>query len=851
MKKATAPAPGQRDQVGGGRFQGPPEDRPRGEDDRNRIDLQGAGRGSRRLRIPPRRTGRAPRARMRLGVRSGRRDARPPPTGRIRRTAAFHDPLLDRFFAASKFQLRAAVSASGRLDGSIWQYNLEWVRDQALIAMALAMSGQPEPARTILARLLSDFVSDEGATLDSSRLRPLEESEVDQNGVLLFALESYLHWTGDMDLIRDELGQDREGGRLPAPAGVPARPVRASRQPPRVLGTARGPRHPDGHGAGPSAFRRDGPPLGGAPGRPSRPDAPKPSSGPRAAMDLRRAMLKDPRFSLVDAGAFIKRRGLDGTGPAGHPAGPRLLPAPRGASLRSGPSSARPGHVGRASGRLGVRRPGRPAGREDPRLDGEALEPAMDRGRLRPLPRELRARLARPVAVRLPLRRPGRARSGPPADDAPRPRLARPAPGLAGRVLVRILRAAARAALSPGRDHPLDLGRAHLPLRPPHARREARGGLPQPAAQAHPRRRADGGRPAAPGRPARARRPAGPPRRRARIQGRRPPGPLPSLRSRRSSFPASSTASPSAPSSPEKGHPCPQEGSTSSRTPTSIRSGSGNGRKAPAKPCPRSARRPSSARSAKASSSATTRPCSTSGSRRTSRRSSAASASSSGRRSGTSWAAGTSSPTATCRAANPSSARSSSAGATSRRSSASSPGRRSTSTPSATPAASSRSWPRAATAPISAAARATASVPCRATNSSGSATTARRSWPTGPPRTTVRSAARSGSGSRSGWPTIPWAIWSSISGASATTAGARRARTSTTWPPWPRERPDLELIHSTPDAYFEELEGAAGGPAAPGKGPQSLGRRLLHVHVQGQAGPPASRERALTRPRRW
>ncbi len=54
----------------------------------------------------------------------------------------FSDPLLDRFFAASKFQLRAAVSRSGRLDGSIWQYNLEWVRDQAFIAMALAMSGQ-------------------------------------------------------------------------------------------------------------------------------------------------------------------------------------------------------------------------------------------------------------------------------------------------------------------------------------------------------------------------------------------------------------------------------------------------------------------------------------------------------------------------------------------------------------------------------------------------------------------------------------------------------------------------------------------------------------------------------------
>ena len=38
---------------------------------------------------------------------------------------------------------------------------------------------------------------------------------------------------------------------------------------------------------------------------------------------------------------------------------------------------------------------------------------------------------------------------------------------------------------------------------------------------------------------------------------------------------------------------------------------------------------------------------------------------------------------------------------------------------------------------------------------------------------------------------------------------------------------------------------AAGGPAAPREGPQSLGRRLLHLDGPGQAGAPPSRERAL------
>jgi hypothetical protein len=112
------------------------------------------------------------------------------------------EPALDRFFAAAKFGLRAAVSKAGRLDGGIWQYNLEWVRDQSFIAMALAMSGEFEPARVVLNRLLREFVSGEGATVDSSRLRSWQECEFDQNGVLLLALENHINWTGDASLLR-------------------------------------------------------------------------------------------------------------------------------------------------------------------------------------------------------------------------------------------------------------------------------------------------------------------------------------------------------------------------------------------------------------------------------------------------------------------------------------------------------------------------------------------------------------------------------------------------------------------------------------------------------------------------
>jgi len=114
----------------------------------------------------------------------------------------FSEPLLDHLFGASLRQLQAVLAASGKLDGSIWQYNREWTRDQAMAAIALTFSGQFELAATLLRRLLSSFVTPQGDTIDSSERRPAEECELDQNGALLVALEIYLLWTNDLPLLR-------------------------------------------------------------------------------------------------------------------------------------------------------------------------------------------------------------------------------------------------------------------------------------------------------------------------------------------------------------------------------------------------------------------------------------------------------------------------------------------------------------------------------------------------------------------------------------------------------------------------------------------------------------------------
>jgi hypothetical protein len=114
----------------------------------------------------------------------------------------FGDDLLDHYFAAARAQLPAAVSRIGCVDGSIWQYNHEWLRDQSVVALALTMLGATGPATTMFARLLDKFVTPEGDTLDSSVKRDPAEVELDQNGYLLCTLKDYALWTGNLDLVR-------------------------------------------------------------------------------------------------------------------------------------------------------------------------------------------------------------------------------------------------------------------------------------------------------------------------------------------------------------------------------------------------------------------------------------------------------------------------------------------------------------------------------------------------------------------------------------------------------------------------------------------------------------------------
>jgi hypothetical protein len=115
--------------------------------------------------------------------------------------ASFGSPILDHYFNASRFQLPAVISESGKVDGSIWQHNRERVRDQAMMAIGLTMSGHDKIAYGILNRLLEKFVTKKGDITDSRQERGSDDVELDHNGVLLFALKNYFLWTDSKELM--------------------------------------------------------------------------------------------------------------------------------------------------------------------------------------------------------------------------------------------------------------------------------------------------------------------------------------------------------------------------------------------------------------------------------------------------------------------------------------------------------------------------------------------------------------------------------------------------------------------------------------------------------------------------
>ncbi|MGD8451540.1 MAG: hypothetical protein PVJ57_06950 [Phycisphaerae bacterium] len=243
-------------------------------------------------------------------------------------TLSSSSPALDHLFRAAWNQLSATITSTGMMDGSIWQYNLEWVRDQSATVAALVSVGAVELARTMVERMLTQFVSSEGDCIDSGKRRGPEEVELDQNGYLLTALETYVNWTGDVDMVR------RLWPRIAACAEFPLRGT-FRHEPSGLLCNRRDywERH-DVHGiqSGMELTQQ----LYVAVGLESAArlarlvgQSEQAERWTRESQRIREAMLNDPRYSLVERECFIKRRDVSGavqetitpTGAAGVPTG--------------------------------------------------------------------------------------------------------------------------------------------------------------------------------------------------------------------------------------------------------------------------------------------------------------------------------------------------------------------------------------------------------------------------------------------------------------------------------------------------------------------------------------------------
>jgi hypothetical protein len=229
---------------------------------------------------------------------------------RSRSTVRTGSEVLDHLFGLSRTGLRAMLSASGKRDSGTWMYNMEWVRDDVMVAIALLQSGMPSEAKTLLTKLLEKSVGPDGRTFESSRWAGFDYTELDQNGELLYALWVYAAWTGDIGFIK------KHWDRIARVAGFPLMERFRDAQ----SGLMHNKREfwerndsfgvEDGYelayqfwvsfGLSHAAALADA--VGGPEGKAWR----------ETAGAIRDAILTHPKYSLVEQGHFIKRRTRDG-----------------------------------------------------------------------------------------------------------------------------------------------------------------------------------------------------------------------------------------------------------------------------------------------------------------------------------------------------------------------------------------------------------------------------------------------------------------------------------------------------------------------------------------------------------
>ena len=224
----------------------------------------------------------------------------------------FNNEKLNQLFFASKSQIAATISSKAKMDASVWQYNREWVRDMSNVALGNLYSGHTEVSRKILQRLIDEFIDESGSSVDSSLIRPVSEVELDQNGILLYAVWQYRVWTDDTDIIK------KNWDKIKALAEFPLQDCFWDKKS-RLLKNCREywERH-DAHGVtdGYEMTYQMFPVLGLDKASEMAKELGETALAKRwkdASKEIWNAFLKSPKFAMIENGSIIKRRKADGS----------------------------------------------------------------------------------------------------------------------------------------------------------------------------------------------------------------------------------------------------------------------------------------------------------------------------------------------------------------------------------------------------------------------------------------------------------------------------------------------------------------------------------------------------------
>jgi len=236
--------------------------------------------------------------------------------GELTRTRAYwdgttsittRDSLVSKLFDHARFGLPGMIGSQGKMDAGMFEYGDQWVRDGSYVALGLIHAGHFESARALLSLILTELLSTEGTLIASGVFDNPDREEFDQMGALLHALKAYRDWTGDTLLIAEH--------RTKIVAMI-ERPLQDRfRDSTRMVHNRREyweRTFEDGYELTYQAFMasglRDAADLSHQLGVPE-----KAAHWTAEAEVFRRAMLNHPTRALVDRGALVKRRNVDGS----------------------------------------------------------------------------------------------------------------------------------------------------------------------------------------------------------------------------------------------------------------------------------------------------------------------------------------------------------------------------------------------------------------------------------------------------------------------------------------------------------------------------------------------------------